>query len=217
MRFPFFIFLLLVTGSAAAQVHIYNFRLSRPDTALLYIGMPNTVAVYVPGHRAAQLDITIPGVSISYERISRDTVFLDIITAAPGIAVMEVTDRKTGKKLGHVGFSIISTPDWRIQPGTLNGFEATKVQLLSQPGLVYASRDTILRPHITVLSYEFAAFKGNEMYGMVQVSGSGFTEEIKNIIRSLPRNCRVLFENIKVTGPDSRVRTCNSIMMLVTE
>jgi len=217
MRHLLISLLLFAAHVAAAQVHICNFRLTRPGAAVLYTGISNAIAVSVPGYKAAQLNISFPGVSVTYKKTNRDTVFLEVTTSQPGTVHMQVTDRNTHKKLGTVDFVVVRLPDWRIQPGYLERFEATKAQLLAQPGLVYASADTLLRPYITVLHYEFTAFKGDEIFGTVKVSGPAFTEEVRNMIRSLPRNSRISADDIKVTGPDNRMRACNPITILVTE
>ncbi len=99
----------------------------------------------------------------------------------------------------------IPTPIAKIGGKTSGAMK--KVALAASSGIRADLENFAFDVKVVVASYTMGFTKKNGLLDEVKVNSNRFTPEIKAKIKTLSRNSKVFFENIKVKMPDGSTRT----------
>jgi gliding motility-associated protein GldM len=183
-----------------------GFSVSAEKMNVLYIGLENPIRIAIgdakPGSISASMtngSLTPSGQGGSY--IAKPT--------APGEAT--ITARGTNSAGGSVGgeakFRVMRVPDpVPTLGGTLKGGKIQKGPIAAQSGLVALLENFAFDARFNVLSYDFILSTKGEILSVRDVKGPMLDSQVKNLLNRAQPKDYVLFDNIRVAGPDGTNR-----------
>lgn len=185
---------------------------------VLYAGFNNPISVSASGIPASQVHLSMTGGTLTSTGAGK-------YTARPAKVGEKVTFTVTGtvngrsQNMGAFTFQVRKLPDPKayIQVGNdrFKGGRIAKGTLLGAPGLGAAIDDGLLNIPFRVLGFEtvFADRMGN--FRPEPSNGAQFTENQRNLMRSLRRGQRFYISKVQAVGPDGITRTIDGSVEVI--
>lgn len=185
---------------------------------VLYAGFNNPISVSASGIPASQVHLSMTGGTLTSTGAGK-------YTARPAKVGEKVTFTVTGtvngrsQNMGAFTFQVRKLPDPKayIQVGNdrFKGGRIAKGTLLGAPGLGAAIDDGLLNIPFRVLGFEtvFADRMGN--FRPEPSNGAQFTENQRNLMRSLRRGQRFYISKVQAVGPDGITRTLDGSVEVI--
>jgi hypothetical protein len=220
----FLLLLLLVscfTGYAQTDsIRIWNKWCARKDTLVLFAAANNTIQVYSPTLKPA--DIKLKSLDNSL-RIGNPETKGDTLSvmAMPypnkgknmRIAVMY---KKTGKVIRTVNCSSDNVPALTARLGSIKTNEALRKDLLLQTAIKTAFPNSLYSYPYTVKQYTFKV--SHEKGGAIINVNSGLvTREVLQQIKDAPAGTIIQFTGIKATCPECATRSLDDIKIKIKQ
>jgi gliding motility-associated protein GldM len=181
---------------------------------VFYRGVDNPVSISASGKADAQLhpDIT----SGNIVRTDTGWVVRDLPADAFEVTVkINAEDNGSKKFMGSHKFRIRPLPDPIARVLSAKEGKATIQELLTNPFLICALPSYVeFKYDFKVTSFTMMIPKGGGELSTDVSENQMFTESMKNMIKSLKKNDAILFQNIKVKGPEGP-RTIQSISITI--
>jgi len=172
---------------------------------VVYRGVDNPVAISASGKADSQLDIKISNGKL----IRTDTGYIvnDLPPEAYETTISVYADDAGSKKfMGEQLFRIKSLPDplAKVLGADLDG-NITKKRLLTNPFLICALPDYVdFKYNFKVTSFTMIVptSGGGQYVSTEKAEGMIFTEKMKSLIESLGKDDIIIFQDIRVKGPE---------------
>lgn len=191
--------------SASYQVGAKSVVVSPTKMNVLYIGVDNPMKISVAGVQQQDVMASFQGDG-TLTKNADGTYTARVKT--PGKTVINVSAKVDGKpqSMGSEEFRIKRIPDpVPTVGGKLRGGPTAAGQLKVQSGLVALLENFDFEARFNVVSYTMGYQKGPD-YFEEKVSGPLFNSKIQGILQGLKPKQIVIFDDIKVVGPDGAQR-----------
>ncbi|MDW8274652.1 MAG: GldM family protein, partial [Chitinophagales bacterium] len=172
---------------------------------VLYIGVDNPMKISVPGVSANDISATFQGDGTLIK--NPDGTYTARVKT-PGKTTIAVSAKIDGKMqlMGTEEFRVKRIPDpIPTVGGTLRGGPTSAGQLSFNTGLVAVLENFDFEARFNVVSFTMGYQKGPD-YFEEKVTGPLFNDKIKGILQGLKPKQIVIFDDIKVVGPDGTQR-----------
>jgi gliding motility-associated protein GldM len=176
---------------------------------VLYIGLSNPISISAGGVPGEALSASISGGTI----VKKGTGEYLVTVNAPGKAVVTVSVTIDGKvkTLGSKEFRIKYIPDPILKVGLSRGPSMKAAEFKVQGGLRADLEDFVFEGvKYDVISYRVGIQHGSE-YVEESANSAYFPSAAMPAIRSLRPGDQVFFDNVRVKGPDGKVRDMSNI------
>lgn len=182
---------------------------------VLYAGYDNPISVSAAGVSADRVSLTMSGGSLTAKGNGR-------YVARPAAVGKDVTFTVSGavdgkaQTMGTFSFKVRKLPDptafINVGGDGFRGGKIAKGSLIGAQSIGAAIDDGLLNIPFRVLSFECVFFDrmGNAIPR--RSASAQFTDDQRNIIRSLSRNNRFYIDNIRTVGPDGVERTLTTAL-----
>lgn len=177
---------------------------------VLYAGYNNPITVSASGIPSNKIHVSMSGGSLSPRGMNK-------FIARPGAVGHPVTFTVSGEvggktqNMGVFTFQVRKLPDpiaFVISgDDRFKGGRMAKGSIIGSPGIGAAIDDGLLNIPFKVVGFETIFFDQMGNARPETVSGSSFSENQRNLIRSLRRGQRFFIGNVRVVGPDGISRT----------
>lgn len=177
---------------------------------VLYIGLQNPISVSAGGVPAEAINATISGGSI----VKKATGEYMVTVSSPGKAVVNVSAMIDGKvkTLGSKEFRIKYIPDPVLKVGLSKGPSMKAAEFKVQGGLRADLEDFVFDGvKYDVVSYRIGIQPRSGDYVEGEANSAYFPSGVMGAIRSLKPGDQVYFDNVRVKGPDGKVRDMSNI------
>ena len=177
---------------------------------VLYAGFNNPITVSASGVPSNKVSVSMQGGSLTPAGTGK---FIARPSAVGKPVTFSVSGEVGGRMqpLGEFTFQVRKLPDptayIRIGDDHFAGGRLAKARVLSAPGIGAAIDDGLLNIPFRVLSFETTFFDNMGNARPETASGDAFTENQRNLMRSLRRGQRFYISNVKAVGPDGITRT----------
>jgi GldM C-terminal domain len=220
-RLTFLTTLLINCIAAHAQtdsVCVWNKWCSRKDTALLFTAANNTIAVYSPTLKPADIKLKSLDVSlrIGGPEVKGDTTFVMAMPyPAKGKKMrMAVIYKKTGKTIRTIEFTSDNVPAPIAQLGNIKKNEAARKDILAQLSFKAVFPNSLYSYPYAIKQYTFkiAHEKGS---ATIPVNGFMVTKDVLQQIKDAPAGTVAEFTGIKATCPECATRTLEDLKIKI--
>jgi gliding motility-associated protein GldM len=177
---------------------------------VLYIGLSNPISVSAGGVPAEKVSAGISAGSMSKTGAGQYAV----IVSAPGKATISVSANMDGKvkTLGSKEFRIKYIPDPVLKVGMSKGPTMKAAEFKVQGGLRADLEDFLFDGvRYEVVRYRIGIDAKGKDYVEGEANSAYFPSSVAGAIRSLKPGDEVFFDNVRVKGPDGRVRDMSNI------
>jgi gliding motility-associated protein GldM len=177
---------------------------------VLYIGLQNPISVSAGGVPAEAINATISGGSI----VKKATGEYMVTVSSPGKAVVTVSAMIDGKvkTLGSKEFRIKYIPDPVLKVGLSKGPSMKAAEFKVQGGLRADLEDFVFDGvKYDVVSYRIGIQPRTGDYVEGDANSAYFPSSVMGSIRSMKPGDQVFFDNVRVKGPDGKVRDMSNI------
>jgi hypothetical protein len=192
--------LLFISFQSFAQVAIKNMSLIKPDTNILIQDMDNRIQVLGTNQKAYLTSKNGANIS-SYDSNSFVIKPTSLISDTLFVYARE-------KLILKKVFFVDTLPELKIQLGTLQGDTATKSEILANKAVMAVLKGSLYYFPIRILSFTttFIYPAGEMQSHFISIQGNTLSPEQKAIIKKLPKNSSILFDEILAIGADARTR-----------
>jgi len=200
--------------SGEFQVVKPNAVISPTKMNVFYEALDNPVEVSVPGIASNALDVRMSNVK------SRKKGSEYIVTPEPGTAgkksIVSVYAKigDENKFIGKQEFRIKRVPDPVPVVGGSNGGKIKKNLLIAQKAVFAEMKDFDFELKYTVTRFTVSVLKGGYIVDALSKSNS-FTDEQRELIRTMNTGQKVQIEDIRAQGPDGRTRSLGTITFVL--
>lgn len=182
-----------------------GFSVSAEKMNVLYIGLENPIRIAIGDAKPGSISASMTNGTLSS---SGQGTYIAKPTA-PGEAT--ITARGTNSAGGSVGgdakFRVMRVPDpVPTLGGTLKGGKIQKGPIAAQTGIVALLENFAFDARFTVTSYDFVLSTKGEILSVRDVKGPMLDSQVKNLLNRAQPKDYVLFDNIRVQGPDGTNR-----------
>ncbi|PID89994.1 MAG: hypothetical protein CSA97_05205 [Bacteroidetes bacterium] len=182
-----------------------SFAVSPTKMNVFYQGVLNPIDVSVAGVPEEQVKVAVSGGSLV--RKGRKL----FVRAGRGKTCQVIlTNSKTGKRIGVAKFRNKELPDPTASLIGLNTNMPSKGKLLKCPGITAKPKNFLFDIDFKVLSFTIEVNTGG-VWLEAQSNGYKFSAKQKKLIRGARSGARMTLQNIKVKGPDGKVRTIQGL------
>ncbi|MES2477893.1 MAG: GldM family protein [Bacteroidota bacterium] len=206
---PIFLFFIPIHGFA--QISLKNTILKHPDSAILFVGVPNLMEIsgftnaddIVLKSETGTITKSIDGQFIVYEN---NTSKSEVISVYKG-----------NQKVYSKKYSILLIPDPIARFGHINGTTATVAQLLLNTQLHIVLPGSDFKSRFYVQSFRLLIY--NEKKVLIQANEATIGNELPirhiELIKQLKPGAVLIFERIKVSGPDAVTRSIDDLKITI--
>jgi gliding motility-associated protein GldM len=177
---------------------------------VLYIGLQNPISVSAGGVPGEAVSASISGGSM----VKKATGEYSVTVSSPGKAVVTVSATIDGKvkTLGSKEFRIKYIPDPVLKVGLSKGPSMKAAEFKVQGGLRADLEDFVFDGvKYDVVSYRIGIQPRSGDYVEGEANSAYFPSSVMGAIRSLKPGDQVYFDNVRVKGPDGKVRDMSNI------
>jgi gliding motility-associated protein GldM len=177
---------------------------------VLYIGLQNPISVSAGGVPAEKVSAGISAGSMTKTGAGTYSV----VVSSPGKATISVSANLDGKvkTLGTKEFRIKYIPDPILKVGMSRGPAMKAAEFKVQGGLRADLEDFLFDGvRYEVVSYRIGIEAKGKDYVEGEANSAYFPNSVMGAIRSLRPGDQVYFDNVRVKGPDGRVRDMSNI------
>ncbi|MFT3932209.1 MAG: GldM family protein [Chitinophagaceae bacterium] len=196
--------------NANAQVSIKNSTLIQPDSNVLFLGIENEIAISAPNN----VKLTLISESVTeISSYSNNNFRITPLKFEPDILKVYA-----GKKLLYQKKYLVDTLAGSfVQLGGLDRDTATINEILSNRGLRCANKNKLFRIPFHVVAFYIAGIdsKADTLFQKIPADGNLISKEQEIAIRKLTKNCKLIFESIKVIAPGAKTRILDPIVITI--
>lgn len=177
---------------------------------VLYIGLSNPISVSAGGVPGEAVSASISAGSMT----KKATGEYAVVVSSPGKAVISVSANIDGKAktLGSKEFRIKYIPDPVLKVGLSKGPSMKAAEFKVQGGLRADLEDFVFDGvKYDVVSYRIGIQPRSGDYVEGEANSAYFPSSVMGAIRSLKPGDQVYFDNVRVKGPDGKVRDMSNI------
>jgi hypothetical protein len=197
---------LLTTG----QLRIINPRLFNPDSAYLYIGVPNTLKITGAG-KGSSMQLKGDGVTIQKGYVENEFTVL-----APSAGTSTIKIYKNGKCIHTKIYQVSRIPDPVVSLGKNTSRLLTVTEILADPSLYLVLPGCHLDARFSIISFSALFIRTGTDNVMSEASdGNRMSAGQLNVVKTLVPGDKIIFDDIKVQGPDSRTRTVPAVTIVI--
>lgn len=182
-----------------------GFAVAADKMNVLYIGVPNPITIQAGDAKQGTIGASISQGSIS--SVAGEGKFEARVTS-PGEANISVSGEVDGerKTIGSTTFRVMRIPNPVMTlGGVLYGGNAQKGQLQAMTGLVAKLEDFVFDAQFQVVSFDMIYSSKGEVF-TASATGPLLTGAMKDFMGRLQAKDIVVFQEIKVKGPDGETR-----------
>jgi gliding motility-associated protein GldM len=173
---------------------------------VLYIGLQNPISISAAGVPAEQVSASINNGTISKTGAGK----FSVTVTKPGTATIGVV--ANGKNMAGKEFRIKYIPDPVLKVGMSKGPFMKAAEFKVQGGLRADLEDFLFEGvRYEVVSYRIGIDAKGKDYAEGEANSAYFPNSVMPVIRSLRAGDIVYFDNIRVKGPDGRVRDMSNV------
>ena len=193
-----------------------TYQVARPSAVVspvkmnvLYIGLPNPIAVSAPGIPKEKINVKMEGGG----SISGSNGNYEANVTAPGdvsIAVSAVINGKM-QAFGSSTFRVKRIPDPKARFAGKSTGKLSSVILKSQTNLFAVLEDFVYDAKFTITRYDLIILKPRQDAIVLSGNGSALTAPMRTAMNGIGPGTRVFFENIVSVGPDGSQRQLDNI------
>ncbi len=183
-----------------------SFAVSPTKMNVFYQGVLNPISVSAGGIPPNRLGVSVTGGQL-IERGNEK--FVKVGNNAKECSVI-LRDTKDNKQIGVAKFRVEELPD---PVASLEGIDTNmpaKGKLLKCPGITAKPKNFLFDIDFSVESFTLEVNTGS-VWLDAKSNGSRFSEQQKRLIRSARAGTRMTLQNIRVKGPDGKVRQINGL------
>jgi len=205
------IFFIILFSFYNAKTFAQTCTITNTKENIFYVGVLNPIIALVEGYTCGDIELRVS----QGEIIPKNNCEYDFKIFKIGKIQIEFYNKKNKKLLGKVDYRVKNIPDPIISIGDKKVGVVNKNILLVQNGLnIYIDGfDFDARFHIS--SFNVIMIRKKELLYEEKTKSPYFTNETKERFKSLITGDKILFEDIVVTGPDSKIRKLASVEFLV--
>lgn len=180
---------------------------------VMYIGVPNPVSLSASGYNIEDVDLVLPA-DVTRTASGKGKYVLNVTkpgTFTYNIVAKDRTGGRANVGSGEIRVKRIPDPVAAIMKKT--GGAVASNQLMVQQGISTEIPGFDFEAKFEVLSYDFMAARkaSPDVEQVLNNRGAYFSNKVKDILKLVKAGDIVIFNNIKVKGPDGSTRTVNSI------
>ncbi|TWW01739.1 gliding motility protein GldM [Chitinophaga pinensis] len=173
---------------------------------VLYIGLQNPISISAAGVPAEQVAASINNGTITKTGAGK----FSVTVTKPGTATIGVV--ANGKSMAGKEFRIKYIPDPVLKVGMSKGPFMKAAEFKVQGGLRADLEDFLFEGvRYEVVSYRIGIDAKGKDYAEGEANSAYFPNSVMPVIRSLRAGDIVYFDNIRVKGPDGRVRDMSNV------
>ncbi|MBW8685846.1 type IX secretion system motor protein PorM/GldM [Chitinophaga rhizophila] len=192
--------------SEAYTVGASTTSISADKMNVLYIGLQNPISISAAGVPAEQVSASINNGSITKTGAGK----FSVTVTKPGTATIGVV--ANGKSMAGKEFRIKYIPDPVLKVGMSKGPFMKAAEFKVQGGLRADLEDFLFEGvKYEVVSYRIGIDAKGKDYAEGEANSAYFPNSVMPVIRSLRAGDIVYFDNIRVKGPDGRVRDMSNV------
>ncbi len=200
---------------------VVDYEVARPSLVVspikmnvLYRGIPNPVAISVPGISADALSATISTGSLTKQ--SDGTYMANVTSGSEAIVSVSANVNGSNKSMGQFKFRLKSVPDPVAKFAGKYSYDNTakKSELTAALGVVADLKDFVFDLNFPVTSFDITVIMGGDVKTL-QSSSNRLTSQQQELLSQVRRNQVVIIENIKAKAPDGSTRKLGSINLRV--
>lgn len=194
-----------------------KFQVARPSAVVsptkmnvLYIGVPNPVAVSAPGIPKENLKVSMSGGSLSGSAGNYVAT-----VSSPGAAKITVSADINGKSqtIGATDFRVKRIPDPIAKFAGKTGGKMPSVVIKSQDKLFAILENFDFDANFKVTRFNLIVQKPRADAAQYQTNGNTLSSEMRSAMAGVTPGSTVVFYNIMAVGPDGSQRELNSIAL----
>lgn len=177
---------------------------------VLYIGVDNPVTVAASGGGDDRVAVSISGGGGTITRVGNGKYIARVGTQTDDCIINVTVD---GKSAGAGTFRTRFVPEATASVGgKSSGANMSQGELSAQPGVGAGIKNFPFELRYEVTGYTFSTDTDNGDVQSIPVVGNVFSPQVRTAIRMHSKpGATVMFENIRVKGPDGRVFTAPSL------
>jgi gliding motility-associated protein GldM len=185
-----------------------GFSVSPTKMNVLYIGVPNPLSITLGDAKPGSERVSISQGSISGKGNAWTATVSSVGDAK--ITVAGTTPSGEAAKAQSANFRVKLIPDpiptlGGDEPLTTNG-KGQKGTIKAKGGIVPLLKDFDFEARFNVISYDFYLTSGGELLPARDNSGPMYSGAVLNLVDRAKPNDMMVFDNIKVKGPDGKTR-----------
>ena len=197
-----------VVGSTGASIQLDKMN-------VFYIGVPNPITVSAAGYSVEDINVNIPGATVTGEKGKYVVTVTTVGEVNAGISARTATGPK---EVGTMKIRVKRIPDPVAEVANKSGGSLSASTFRAQLGVNAVLKNFDFDTRFTVISFAYSRYpKRGEYIGPYTVSGAYFAgskEVAADLARCKPGD-RIFIEEIKAVGPDKNVRTLTPIALLL--
>jgi len=202
-----FLFLLFLPMISKAQEAGKDAVVAASNMNVLYMGVPNPVEIAVPGIKSERVTV-----EVTNGTVSKTAKGWEIVPAAPGESIISVL--VDNKKVTEKKFRVKSVPKPVAVFAGISSGTLAREDILQATELKVEIPDFAWDVKFTIESFSMITTK--TAGDVIRVAkGSKLTAEMISDLANLTRGQKVIFENIKVVGPDGKVSALSPIVLKI--
>jgi gliding motility-associated protein GldM len=197
------------TGPQTYQVARPSAVVSPEKMNVLYIGLPNPLAVSAPGIPTDKLHLSITSGSVSQDKPGH---FIGNVTT-PGTTTVTVSGQVSGKNvtLGSTIFRVKRIPDPKPEFAGKSGGNTSAANIRSQDR-IFAKLDNFeFDAKFNVTRFTVVIIKPRQDAIILSATGSEITGSMRTAMASVTPGTTVVFKDIVAVGPDGSQRGLDPI------
>jgi gliding motility-associated protein GldM len=193
-----------------------SYMVARPSAVVsptkmnvLYIGLPNPVAISAPGIAKSDLRVSMTGGSISGSGDSWVATVSSI-----GTATINVSGEITKGKVSFLGSSVFRVkriPDPVAEFAGTSGGSQNTATIQGQNYIFATLKDFEFDTKFNIKSYKLTILKPKQDAITINGYGNTLSSDVKEKLKSVSAGTRIVFDDIYAVGPDKTERLLNSI------
>jgi GldM C-terminal domain len=186
-----------------AQLRLINPRLFNPDSAYLYVGIDNILQVAGYDNKGS-LQIKTTKTLVQRGRGENEFILRPVSRGTDTVRLY-----KQGRCILTKVYQVNYIPGPIVSIGKNNSnYLLTVEEILTDPSLYIVLPGCHIDARFAVFSFDVIFVRVNTDTIMPQrTEGNRMGAGLVNIIKTLAAGDKIIFDNIKVTGPDSHTRT----------
>lgn len=195
----------------SAQIRIDNISLKRPDSSLLYIGVENIIKISGI-EKNAYTQLKSSGGELKNIGNGQYSLWVNSVKQPDTLTVYQ-----DGKVLSSRIFTVKLLSEPVLKLGAIQSNYATVDEIkrnsklqMHLPNWEYKAAFKVMNFRLTILNHFGKIVSSDE----INVGNAISAEQLK-IIKKLEQNSKLIFENVKVVGPDQVERTATNFIVTV--
>ena len=203
-----------VTGEMVPYPFESSFTVAPPSATVaptkmnvMYRGLENPISVSAPGMASDKIEISVTNGEYKKGAVKGEYF---ITPGSENITTVTAYATVDGKKttLGTYNFRIKRVPSPTPKIGGKAGGQFSREELIAAGGLMVPLEDFDFEGYkYTVVSYDFKTNIGGDIKRSKGNKGSKFSSDVQDFINTSRRGQTLIFETIRVKGPDGEERT----------